>query len=169
MAFFQGKVISVRGVKIGNKIKVVDDDIEAFARYKLGVEEDSVVEIVFRPVDESASSRAMRLFHAIRDRYADYMGYDRDYAKDELMCRFGISLPIDRAHEAEWDGRVIQIWSKYLFRKSISSYKKSEIHSLIEGAEIACFENGIPISDLKQEYGYDGRVPGDAAKTVHQG
>lgn len=161
MAFFQGKVIVVNGIKDGERIKVVPDDIAPFARYKLGVEEGSMVEIVFRPIDESASSRAVRLFHAIRDRYADALGFERDYAKNELLCRFGISLPIDRAAEAEWEGRVINIWGKDLFRKSILAYKKSEIHALIDGVCMACFENDIPTSDLKKEHRYERGLPGD--------
>ena len=155
MAHIQGKIAVVKGMKVGQYIKVVDDDIAPFARYKLGLEEGEVVEVVFRPIDDSASSRAIRLFHAIRDRYADALGFEREYAKNELMCRFGISLPLERAIEAEWDGRGVEIWGKLLFRKSINDYKKSELHALIDGACVACFENEIPTSDLKNEHRYE--------------
>ena len=147
----------VHMVKTGGNLKVLDGFMKSFARFKSEVPEGCVVEAEFRGVSISASDQAFKYFHALRDLYANGMGYDKEYAKSELCCLYGVALEADGVKEIpQWSGHVVTIWDQVYFRKSVAEYTRREMYALIEGVRVACRENSIDTREVSDMYeGWD--------------
>lgn len=140
-------------VKVGESLRPVSGEQPRINRFKERLSEGQVVRVNFS-VDAPASYSARRYFHVIRDAYARAMGYEKEYAKDELCIGFGIAMTVADALEdpPEWAGHVRTIWGREYVRKSTAAYTREEMAGLIEGAIQACLENGIDIDELLAEY-----------------
>lgn len=136
----------------GNKLRLDPRDAPAFERYKAKLSDGAEVIAEFRIREDSSSERARNYFHALRDRYGAALGYDKDYAKNELCMRFGIFVPVDQIEPPDWTGHIVNMYGRLVFRKSLNEYSKDELHELIEGTIIACVENDIPIEEIVAEY-----------------
>ena len=143
--------VKVRMSKVeGNKLKVDDRDIVAFDRWKQKLDDGTEITANFTQRREDASERARNYFHVLRGRYAAAMGYDKEYAKNELMLRFGVWEEPRVA--TEWSGHLIDMYGQLVFRKSLNDYTKEELNELIEGTIMACIENGVDVAETVADY-----------------
>ena len=121
--------------------------------FKQALGEGEVVYLTFSD-EQPHSGGALRYWHKLRDRYADAMGYDREFAKSELKLRFG---DYRRAEDVlgdppDADGRFVEMYGQLYWLKSLRDYTKAELHTLTERTKAACFENDIDIADLVAEH-----------------
>lgn len=149
--------MKVRMKKVeGNKLKIDERDIVAFDRYKAKLADDAEIVADFRVREDDFSERAFHYFHVLRDKYASAVGYDREYAKNELCHRFGITAPvIGEAPDwtpPTWGGHIIEIYGDRLMRKSLNDYTKAELTDLIEGTILACIENDVDVAETVADY-----------------
>lgn len=135
-----------------NRLRVDERDAVAFDRYKQRFEAGAVLVADFKKPGGGASERAFQFFHALRDLYASAAGYDREFAKNELCMRFGVSEPVDRPEPPHWSGHIVEMYGKRMLRKSLKEYTKEELHDLIEGTIMACIETDVPVGDLIADY-----------------
>ena len=139
--------------KTGGNLRIIDEDALRFARFKSDIPEGVEVEAEFRGVTPPSSDRSLKYFHALRDEYANALGYDKERAKNELCCMYGVALEADGLDEIPpWSGHVITIWERVYYRKSVADYTKKEMNALIEGVKQACFDNGVDISEVSDIY-----------------
>lgn len=144
--------MTVRMIRVPDGLQVDPRDSQAFARYKAKLPEGEVVTAEFRKTVPDASERARNYFHALRDKYAAALGYDREHAKNELCVRFGVALEEEAAHTADWEGRFVEIWGARFFRKSLNYYNKKELSNLVECTIAACIENDIDVAEVVSDY-----------------
>jgi len=151
-------------VKINGALRVLDADKPLLEGWKQKISEGQVIQANFSEEAANASQKARKYFHLIRDAYARAMGYDREYAKDELCIGFGVAELLENILEEppRWSGHVRQIWGRTYVRKSITEYTSDEIAGLIDGAIQACAENGIDIRQLVDDYRQEVRNAGEA-------
>lgn len=138
-------------------LQVMDNTMKDFRNVKERIPLGGIVECEFRTPRREKSDVQMGLFHAIRDRYAQAMGYDREYAKSELCLLYGVSQEIQAPSVVgidipKWSGHIVSMWGGVFFRKSLTEYTKKELYNLTEGCIMACHENSIDVADLLQEY-----------------
>lgn len=150
----------VRMSKVAKGFQVDERDAAEFARFKSHFSEGDKVVAHFRKASDSASEAAMRLFHSLRDAYMVEVGYDKEYAKNELMIRFGVADKIDFDVDEDdklppYSGHVVVMYGNVYIRKSIVDYTKDEMHNLIEGTIVACHDNGANIGELVAAYRKD--------------
>lgn len=150
----------VRMKKVEKGFQVDERDAVAFAAFKAKHKEGDEVVAHFKKAAASASEAAMNLFHALRDAYMVEVGYDKAYAKNELMLRFGVAqkidpLDLDESKLPPYSGHVVLMYDSYYMRKSLLDYTKDEMHNLIEGTIIACHDNGANIGELVAAYRKD--------------
>lgn len=146
--------MTVRMVMLEDGLHTLDSDRQALSEFKRSLAIGQVVETEFRSDIEDPSDRARRYFHMIRDRYAQRMGYDKEYAKDELMVLRGVAMKLEDAADRPpaWTGHPVTLWGQRYFRKSLREYTKKELTTLIEGTIGACFDNHVDIEDLVDDY-----------------
>lgn len=144
----------VQMVKIGSNLKVLDGDKPRLQEFKQSLAEGQVVNVEFQREPKSASTQQSKYFHLLRDAYSRAMGYDKLRAKEELCALWGVSVTYGQAMEdpPRWSGYVVKIWDRTLFRKSTREYSRDEWSALIEGTLEACFENGIDIQQILDDY-----------------
>lgn len=152
-------------VKKDGMLRPLEGDKQRLADFKTRISEGEVVQVNFSQESPPASVKARRYFHLIRDAYARSMGYEREYAKDELCIGFGIAVSLQDALEdpPKWSGHLRKIWGKEYVRKSTAAYTTDELIGLIEGSIRACVENGIDIQELVADYRKEMNRDGDAA------
>lgn len=152
-------------VKVDGMLRPLEGDRQRLADWKQRISDGQVVQVNFTTADPPASVKAKRYFHLIRDAYARALGYDREYAKDELCIGFGVAISLAEALEdpPKWSGHLRKIWGKEYVRKSIAAYTRDELIGLIEGSIHACIENGIDIQELVADYRREINRDGDAA------
>ena len=113
-------------------------------------------EVVYLSITDDAphSSGAMKYWHKLRDRYADEMGYDREFAKAELKLRFGDYRRAEDvlADPPKEEGRFVEMYNVIWWMKTLREYTKEEMKTLTDRTKAACFENDIDISDLVTEH-----------------
>jgi hypothetical protein len=96
-----------------------------------------VIRIVFSDEEEGLNAFASRKFHALRDEYADAMGYEKPYAKAVLKYRHGITLPYVDGFipPIGQRGAFLEVEGKILWCKSVTAYTMHEWTILILGTE----------------------------------
>lgn len=140
-----------QGVYKRGQIHVLERErLDAF-KSRLG--EGEAIYLTFSD-EQPHSGGALRYWHKLRDRYADAMGYDREFAKAELKLRFGdyrrAEDVLDNPPDA--DGRFVEMYGLLYWLKSLRDYTKEELHTLTERTKAACWENDIDIQDLVAEH-----------------
>jgi len=99
-------------IKSGANLKVIESDWKAFHKFKRSIPDESVIEAEFRSITVTATDKAFRFFHALRDACASTLGYDREYAKNELCCMFGIVLEAEEdITEPAWSSHCVSGYS----------------------------------------------------------
>lgn len=145
--------MKVRMVKVdNNRLRVDERDAVAFERYKQRFAEGTEIVAEFKKASSPTSERAFMFFHVLRDLYASAAGYDREFAKNELCLRFGVSVPIDHPQSPPWSGNIVEMYGQKVLRKSLSEYTPEELSDLIEGTILACVETDVPVGDLIADY-----------------
>jgi hypothetical protein len=113
-------------------------------------------EVVYLTVtdEQPHSTGAIRYWHKLRDRYADEMGYDREFAKAELKLRFGEYRRGEDVLEnpPEVDGRFVEMYNAVYWLQSLREYTKAQLKTLTDRTKAACYENDIDIADLVAEH-----------------
>lgn len=143
--------VVVRMVKIDGNLRVTEMSKPVLEEWKKGISDGQVVEVEFRGPALSSSNRARKKFFTLRDLYANALGYDKGYAKDELCCMFGVAQEAE-AGECPEGWHEIVIWDEGWHRKSLSNYTQREMYNLIENVLKSCHENGIDTSLIQQEF-----------------
>ncbi len=144
----------VQMVKMNGMLKPLEYDKKRLQEFKETVTEGQVVQVNFTTEQMPASRAARKYFHLMRDVYARSLGYEKEYAKDELCVGFGVSMLLQDALEdpPKWSGYPRKIWGKEHLRKSTTEYTTDEMAGLIEGTIQACIENGVDIQQLVDDY-----------------
>lgn len=148
--------VIVSMVKLGNNLKVLDGDLPSLKQFKQGLSEGQVVQAEFTVEPKEATTQQWKYFHKLRDRYSSEMGSDKEVAKDELCCLWGVAMTAREAleHPPEWTGKIVEPWEgtgKY-YRKTVREYTRDEWSALIDGTIMQCSENGVYIEDLVSDY-----------------
>jgi hypothetical protein len=143
--------VTCQGVHKNGQIHILDKD--KLGVFKRGLGEGQVVWATWTD-DEPHSSGALRYWHALRDRYADTLGYGREEAKVELKVLCGTSLTLDEMLESppEEEGRIVEYHSERYWLRSLREYTKDELKALTDRTKHACWEAQVPIDDLVAEH-----------------
>jgi len=144
-----GGSVTTQAVFTEGKIKPLHP--QHLTRLKATLGEGQVIEMILRPAGYTGG-KAYKLFHVVRDRYAMAVGYDKQYAKDELLCRFGDAGPAEEilSDPPEWIDHAVacRVWDRIYLRRSSKDYTRDEMQYLIEMAMSATIEAGGDVSDL---------------------
>lgn len=146
---------------VKNQGKLIPTAPSLLDQFTERLDEGAEVLAELRVVGADRSLNQNALFHKLVDRYAQTIGEDRVYAKDELCIHWGVAVEIDVSdpfgtansflEAPEWPGHLCMHWSRYFFRKSTSAYTVKEMNELIEAAFRAIVMAGGSTADLEQE------------------
>ena len=145
----------VEMVKVNGMLRIIDPDRPAMDHWKKGISEGQIVQVNFAKELPPASVQMRKLFHLMRDRYAAGLGYDKEYAKDELCILCGVATTLEDALEdpPSWPGHLREMWGETHIRKSTNAYTEQEMRDLIQGTIKAGLDNGLDMDDLARDYG----------------
>jgi len=123
------------------KGKIVPLDQAKLERWKKRHREGEVYDMILSDYTSSALSPMAKKFHAIRDEYADMLGYDNEHAKIELKALHGVTAPADAPPEGR-TGRVVEYHGRKIWLLSIRDYTLEELGRLVDGSELTYNEAG---------------------------
>lgn len=142
----------IKAIYAGGAIR--PEEIDKLKAFKAGLEDGEYIEMNLKKWKAGRSDRAFRYFHALMGRYAEGLGLDKVWAKEELCLLHGVALPYDDGFEPpDWPGHFVEYHGRIYFRKSTTAYTKEEMAALINGTIAALFDNDVDIDDLILEYG----------------
>ena len=141
--------MKVKAQYTGGSIKPIPPDLQKIDVFKKTIKEGDFVALYFEKWSNNRTQNSSNLFHKLRDRYANAVGYDREYAKAELKHLYGVCIPYTSDFRPpERTGRFVEIYEQIEFQISEAEMSKEEHTRLIEGTIDACLQVGADVQDL---------------------